>query len=187
MKYQTLDVETTIFQKGNPFSRCNKLVLIGIGDYLGLDKQEIQDRITATSLLVGFNIKFDLHWIKNYEIDFSSCTVWDCQLAHFILSGQSQPYPSLNSVAAEYGLGSKLDVVSEQYWKKGIDTDAIPEEVLREYLDGDLLLTERVYHHQLSLFEKDPQLFKLFKLHCQDLLVLQDMEYNGMLFDEVAA
>lgn len=187
MKYQVLDVESTIFQKGNPFSRRNKLVLVGIGNYQGLDRKEIQDRVNSTNLLVGFNIKFDLHWLKRHEIDFSSCAVWDCQLASFILSGQSIHYPSLDGVAGFYGLGSKLDVVSEQYWKQGIDTDQIPEEVLREYLSRDLLLTEKVYHHQLLLFEKEPQLFKLFKLHCQDLLVLQDMEYNGMLFDEVAA
>jgi uncharacterized protein YqeY len=183
MTYRVLDVESTIFQKGNPFSRRNKLVLVGIGDYQGLDRQEIQDRITATNLLVGFNIKFDLHWIKRYEIDFSHCAVWDCQLAHFLLTGQSNPYPSLNSVASEYGLGSKLDVVADEYWSKGIDTDQIPEDVLQEYLEQDLLLTDRVYHHQLELFKTDPQLYKLFKLHCQDLLVLQEMEWNGMLFD----
>lgn len=183
MNYLVLDVESTIFQKGNPFSRRNKLVLVGIGNYQGLDKQEIQDRITATNLLVGFNIKFDLHWIQRHEIDFSHCTVWDCQLAHFLLTGQSQPYPSLNSVASEYGLGSKLDVVATEYWEKGIDTDAIPEDVLQEYLKQDLLLTEQVYHYQIKLFEKEPQLYKLFKLHAQDLLCLQDMEWNGMGFD----
>ena len=193
--YCVLDVETTTFAKGNAFSRKNKLCAIGYKHKNTLVSstnipeatESLRKVLEERPLLVVFAGKFDLHWIKNYEINFSSCAVWDCQLAHFILSGQSQPYPSLKSVAAEYGLGSKLDVVSEQYWAKGIDTDAIPEEVLREYLSGDLLLTDRVYHHQLTLFEKDPQLFKLFKLHCQDLLVLQDMEYNGMLFDEVAA
>lgn len=185
--YLCLDIESTIFQKGNPFSRRNKLVLVGIGNYQGLDRQEIQDRITATNLLVGFNIKFDLHWIQRHEIDFSHCTVWDCQLAHFLLTGQSQPYPSLNSVASEYGLGSKLDVVATEYWEKGIDTDAIPEDVLQEYLKQDLLLTEQVYHYQIKLFGKEPQLYKLFKLHAQDLLCLQDMEWNGIGFNVTRA
>lgn len=185
--YLVLDVETNTFQKGNPFSKCGKLVVVGIGDYLGMDKGKIQEQINSTKLLVGFNIKFDLHWLRNYEIDFSSCAVWDCQLADFLLSGQSNPYPSLNSVAFKYNLGSKLAVVDTEYWEKGIDTDRIPEDVLRDYLQQDLLLTERVYHHQLKLFESEPQLFKLFKLHCQDLLVLQEMEYNGMSFDSEEA
>ena len=70
MNHKVLDVETTIFQKGNPFSRQNKLVLVGIGDYMGMEKEKIQEEINNTKLLVGFNIKFDLHWIKNYEINF---------------------------------------------------------------------------------------------------------------------
>jgi len=148
-----------------------------------MDRSIIQNEVNNTKLLVGFNIKFDLHWLRKYEIDFSSCAVWDCQLAAFLLAGQSTPYPSLDGVSDLYGLGRKLDVVSVEYWDKGIDTDCIPQEVLYEYLEQDLLLTERVYHHQLKLFESEPQLYKLFKLQCQDLLVLQEMEYNGMLFD----
>lgn len=183
MTYRVLDVETTIFQKGNPFSKRNKLIVVGIGSYMGMDKEIIQKEINSTKLLVTFNGKFDLHWIRKYGIDFSRCSVWDCQLATFLLSGQSAPYPSLDGVSSLYGLGSKLDVVSTEYWDKGIDTDAIPQEVLYEYLKQDLLLTEQVYHHQLKLFEQEPQLYKLFKLQCQDLLVLQEMEYNGMLFD----
>lgn len=181
--YQVLDVETNTFQKGNPFSKCGKLVLVGIDDYMGMDTNEIQSRVNNTRLLVGFNIKFDLHWIKNAKISFDHCAVWDCQLADFLLSGQSNPYPSLDSVASKYGLGSKLDVVTTEYWDKGIDTEFIPPDVLQEYLKQDLLLTEGVYHHQLNLFQSEPQLYKLFKLHCEDLLVLQEMEYNGMFFD----
>ena len=185
--YQVLDVETNTFQKGNPFSKCGKLVMVGIGDYMGMDPNEIQSRINNTKLLVGFNIKFDLHWIQNAKISFNLCAVWDCQLADFLLSGQSNPYPSLDSVAGKYGLGSKLDVVATEYWDKGIDTEFIPPDVLQEYLRQDLLLTERVYHHQLKLFKQEPQLYKLFKLHCEDLLVLQEMEYNGMFFDVESA
>ena len=183
MNYQVLDVETTIFAKGNPFSRINQLCLIGIGDYMGMDKDKIQSKIDDCELIIGFNIKFDLHWIKRYGISFEGKRVWDCQLADFIISGQSNPYPSLDSVAAKYGLGSKHNVVSTEYWEKGIDTTEIPEKLLREYLQQDLLLTEQVYHNQLLFFNSNPQLYKLFRLHCLDLLVLQEMEYNGMLFD----
>lgn len=189
--YCVLDVETTTFAKGNAFSRRNKLCAIGYKHKNNLvSSTNIPETGTSLSkvletkpLLVVFAGKFDLHWLRNYEISFDHCAVWDCQLAYYLLSGQSRAYPSLDSVASDYGLGSKLDTVKLEYWDKGIDTDAIPEEVLQEYLRQDLLLTEKVYHHQLSLFESEPQLYKLFRLHCQDLLVLQDMEYNGMLFD----
>ena len=188
MTYLVLDAETTTFQKGNPFSIRNKLVVVGIKEldndyyYLGLDKDEISNKIKNTTL-VTFNGKFDLHWLRRHGIDISSISIWDCQLAHFILRGQSCPYPSLNSVAEWYNLGSKLDVVLEEYWKQGIDTDAIPRDVLEEYLRQDLLLTEQVFQEQLKEFKEDPLLYKLFKLHCLDLLVLEDMEWNGMLYD----
>ena len=69
-----------------------------------------------------FNGKFDLAWLRRYNIDFSSCRIWDCQLVHFILTGQKESYPSLNEVAEYYGLGTKLDQVKEEYWNNGIDT-----------------------------------------------------------------
>lgn len=187
MTYLILDVECTTFQKGNPFSRRNKLVVVGIKSsediYMGMNKKDLQEYLNNTERLVGFNIKYDLHWIQNYGLSFTHSSIWDCQLAHFILRGQSSPYPSLNSVAAWYGLGTKYSDVSSEYWDKGIDTDEIPEDVLQRYLEQDLLLTEQVYKKQIEEFNGDPQLYKLFRLHCQDLLVLQEMEYNGMLYD----
>ena len=189
------DVETTTSNKGNPFDTSNKLCYVGLRDsnnYLydieysdkPCNANEIQNRINNCSLLIGFNIKFDLHWIRKYGITFNTCRIWDCQLVHFILSGQSDTYPSLNDVASYYGLGTKLDVVSEQYWKAGIDTPDIPREILEEYLIGDLVLTEQVYLKQLEDLERRPELKRLVSLHNQDLLVLEEMEFNGLLYNE---
>ena len=190
----TVDVETSTKNKGNPFTKGNLLVNVGLRSnqtttikyYDDKDfKKHVQEQLNKSSMLIGFNIKFDLHWLRNGNFDFSHCRIWDCQLAHFILTGQREPYPSLNSVANHYGLGSKLDVVSEQYWDKGIDTQNIPREVLSDYLEQDLLLTERVYLKQVEDFAQNhpPETLTLFKLQCLDLLVLQEMEYNGMWFD----
>jgi DNA polymerase I-like protein with 3'-5' exonuclease and polymerase domains len=193
MRYLTLDVETTISNKGNPFDRTNKLCYVGTThglydieysdtpyrDSLG----EIQNQIETAETLVGFNIKFDLHWLKRYQINFDNKRIWDCQLVHFILTGQTETYPSLNKVCAYYNLESKLDVVSEEYWKNKIDTPDIPEEILKEYLAQDIKLTEQVYLKQLEQLETVPHLKRLVSLHNQDLLVLQEMEYNGILYN----
>jgi hypothetical protein len=100
-----------------------------------------------------------------------------------ILTGQSDPYPSLNKVCEYYGLESKLDIVAEEYWKNKIDTPDIPEEILKEYLAQDIKLTEQVYLKQLEQIETVPHLKRLISLHNQDLLVLQEMEFNGLLYD----
>ena len=193
-----LDVETTISNKGNPFDETNKLCYVGLLDtshnLFSIEYndqpykkhlEEIQSRIDDAEVLVGFNLKFDLHWLRKYGINFMDKRLWDCQLVHFILTGQQYPYPSLNSVAAYYNLGSKLDVVATEYWSNKIDTPNIPADILEEYLLGDLQLTQKVYEKQqkeFALCTKPMQ--RLISLHNQDLMVLQEMEYNGLIFDE---
>jgi len=193
-----LDVETTISNKGNPFDETNKLCYVGLLDTshslfsIEYDDQpykkhleEIQSRINDAEILVGFNIKFDLHWLRKYGINFVGKRVWDCQLVHFILTGQQYTYPSLNGVAAYYDLGSKLDVVATEYWGNKIDTPNIPKDILEEYLLGDLQLTQKVYEKQMEEFAScTKQMQRLISLHNQDLMVLQEMEYNGIIFDE---
>jgi len=189
-----LDVETTISNKGNPFDESNKLCYIGVDRHcfpIEYDSspyvdhlRTVQSTINDASLLIGFNIKFDLHWLARYGITFNNARIWDCQVVHFILTGQSDSYPSLNSVCEYYGLESKLDVVSEHYWKNGIDTPNVPREILEEYLLKDLELTRQVYEKQVEELADKPLLRRLVSLHNQDLLVLQEMEFNGLLYDE---
>ena len=194
MNILTLDIECTTSNKGNPFDLTNKMVVIG---WKWLHKethdiytdaphyvQELQWVINKADILVGFNIKFDLHWLKRIGIDISGIRVWDCQVAEFILENQLNPYNSLNDAAAKYGLGQKIDVIKEEFWDKGVDTNAIPRVLLSSYLTQDLTLTEEVFLKQRSLFENSEYTkYPLFKLHCMDLLVLQEMEWNGIKFD----
>lgn len=202
MRSLILDVETTISSKGNPFDESNKLCYVGLSN---TDKtqcyaieyddepyrhklEEIQKEIDQAEILVGFNIKFDLHWLRKYGINFVGKRVWDCQLVHFILQGQQDSYPSLNGVSEYYGLGSKLDVVATEYWGNKIDTPNIPKEILEEYLIGDLHLTQKVFNKQMQEFASCTKpMQRLISLHNQDLMVLEEMEYNGLLFDETKA
>ena len=195
MNTLTLDVETTITNTGHPFDKNNKLISVGIKkndeatvtydiEYSVDPYQEllndIQIAVNEADVLVGFNIKFDLHWLQRYGIDFKTKRIWDCQLAQFIIMNQSNPYPSLNGTAEYYDLGTKLDEVKENYWKNGIDTDKIPYHILDEYLKQDVELTYSVYIEQQDMIQGKE---RLISLHNQDLLVLQDMEYNGLQYE----
>ncbi len=197
MSYLVLDVETTISNNGNPFDKTNKLMMVGLlndkevaihdVEYSVDPYKELLDNIQlavdAADVLVGFNIKFDLHWLRRYGIDFSKKRIWDCQLVEFILRNQAESYPSLNATAEYYELGSKLDEVKENYWKNGIDTDKVPKEILADYLKRDVELTETVMAKQMEELSKRPELQRLVSLHNQDLLVLEEMEYNGLKYD----
>lgn len=190
MTVLTFDFETTTYSNGSAFDQRNKAVCVGFqkdalpGDCLfDLDPHYIQQRIDKAEWLVGFNAKFDLHWLRKIGVDISAVRVWDAQLAEFMLEGQTNPYPSLNEAAEKYGFPTKLDVVKTEYWDKGIQTDEIPRDVLSEYCLYDIELTYKVYQKQLEQFQTQPALFKLFKIACQDLLVLEEMEWNGMRYD----
>jgi len=197
MSYLVLDVETTISNKGNPFDKTNKLMMVGLlndkevvihdVEYSVDPYKELLDNIQlavdAADVLVGFNIKFDLHWLRRYGINFTGKRIWDCQLVEYVLSNQENSYPSLNATAEYYDLGSKLDEVKENYWKNGIDTDKVPKDILSDYLKQDVELTEKVMYKQMERLNQLPHLKRLVSLHNQDLLVLEDMEYNGMTYD----
>lgn len=196
MNVLTLDVETTTSNKGNPFDTTNKLMYVGAKyndeptelfdieytdtGYLS-NLKELQAMIYVSDWIIGFNIKFDLHWLRRYGIDFSKCRVWDCQLAHFIMTGQDKPYPSLNGVCEYHGLEQKIDVIKEEYWSNGIDTPDIPEDLLRDYLTKDVELTKQLYDLQKP---KVNGMSNLLQLHFRDLVVLQEMEFNGMFYNQ---
>lgn len=186
-----LDVETTTFEKGNPFARRNKLCYVGIyrqggAILVGTDAllPHIGREIVSASPLVGFNTKFELHWLRRcgHTLDRDQ-RVWDCQLAHFLLTSQRSPYPSLDGVCEHYGIPGKLDVIERDYWSRGIDTPDIPSQLVLDYLTQDLVCTMQVYERQVAEFKERPQLFKLFQVQMQDQAVLLEMEWNGLVID----
>jgi DNA polymerase I-like protein with 3'-5' exonuclease and polymerase domains len=195
MKYLTLDCETTTFQKGNPYSKTNKLCYVGLKTSEGVYKDfkieyddnpygealnEIQELIDSHDYLVGFNIKFDLHWLLRYGLCLDNKRCFDTQLAEFIISNQLRSYPGLNDTAISYGLEGKLDTVATEYWDKGLDTTQVPEDLLREYLKQDVEQTWEVFCEQQELVKPYTALVSLAN---QDLLTLLEIEHNGMLYD----
>ena len=155
------DVETTTYSKGSPFDNRNKLVMSGfkwLGDEANLllsynHFPTTQDLFDDSTLIVGFNIKFDLHWARRIGVNISKVCVWDCQIGEFLLNKQTPRYPSLDQACEKYGIPLKLDVVKTEYWDKGICTSEVPTEILQEYLEGDLDRTERVFKEQIKQFK----------------------------------
>jgi len=197
MRIGTIDCETTIKNKGSPFTKDNRLCQVGIlveEEYFiydieysenpyGKQLREIQNKLDELDILIFFNGKFDIHWLRRYGIRLKNNKVVDCQIAHFLITRQQHKFPSLDDVSEYYKLGKKEDVVAAM-WKEGIDTPDIPWETLASYLKQDLNLTYQIYLKQKEYFDKHPALYRLFYLEMVDLLVLQEMEWNGMRFDK---
>jgi len=133
-------------------------------------------------LYVAFNAKFEIGWDRRLGLPPPK-QVHCVQLAEYMLDRQ-KPYPSLEETAHKYRLSSKLDVVKTEYWDKGLDTTEVPPDVLAEYCIRDVDLTYNIYLSQKQQFEQRPALYRLFKLACQDLLTLHEMEWNGLPYNE---
>lgn len=187
----TFDVETNTINKGNPFTASGKMISLSVKcerepaafsyhDELNF-LTPLRNAMEKATLVIGFNLKFDLHWASRYGIKPpDGCRVWDCQIAEFIITGQKGSYPSLDDCCAKYDLGKKDDKIAE-YWKLGIDTEFIPREELEIYNNLDVELTYRLYLAQRAVMS--PAQVKLCVIMGLDLLVLQSMEENGVKFD----
>src|SRR5260221_170945 len=196
-RYAIIDIEATTFQKGSPYSARNKLCCIGIStngishcldiEYSGRPYaaaiRTIKGILDQVDIIVGFNLKYDLGWLKRYGIrlDPGRHSIWDCQLAEFVLDNQSRAYPSLADSLSKYMLPAKSDVVATEYWEQGLDTLQVPWDILSSYNITDLEVTDALYQKQLQLVPDSKR--SLLKLQNQDLLVLLDMEFNGIRFD----
>lgn len=193
-----LDTENTTKNKGHPFTPSNKCCVIAFAsgndspivvpiEYdlqpYGDNLKTVQKFIDLSDTLVGFNLKYDLHWLRRYGIDFSRLRIWDCQVAQFIIECQTNKYPSLDKAAEYWGLGHKIDVIATEYWDKGIDTTEVPYELLETYATQDVKLTRDVFYAQQNYLEDKDKMRKLVTLDCLDLLVLQEMEWNGLKYD----
>lgn len=151
------------------------------------DVGRINDILSSVKLFVGFNLKFDLSWLRR-EFGFIPAfgtRFHDCQYAEFLFSDQTWRFPDLGTACAKRGLGEKYDYIAENYWSKGIDTCDIPEDELETYCVQDVEITHQLYLEQDRQFRGEySHLTKLFKLHMLDLPVLLEMEWNGLKYNK---
>jgi DNA polymerase I-like protein with 3'-5' exonuclease and polymerase domains len=183
------DVETSIFNKGSYADPRNFLVSYStFSEQSGLCFKYFHDpdfisflrsAMANASMVVGFAIKFDLHWCANHDVEVT-CPVYDLQLAEFIYSGQELPYDSLDAALERYGLPLKKDVVKD-YWAAGISTEHIPIEILREYNNWDVLSNKSLFEVQQGLLTDKQK--RLVILEGEDLKALMAAEHAGIKFD----
>lgn len=190
----TFDTENTgaLRNKANPFDPRNECVLlsyrdpdVGTTSIDPIDMDEFRQKVDTTDWIIGFNLKYDMHWGRRYGVSFKGKKLWDVQLVHFILTGQKNAYPSLNEVAEYYGLPCKLDVVKTEYWEVGLDTDQVPWDILLEYCEHDVWLTEQCARRQMQEYRNcSRQLQTTIRVALDDLHALQEMEWNGFYYNQ---
>lgn len=181
-----LDTEQTTWNKGSVFDPRNFNVCVSYKTETESacvfgDLEKIQSLVREADLLVFFNAKYDLQWLRKLGIDYHNKRIWCCQVFEFLHGRQSTPYPSLEDTARRYDFGGKLEVIKTEYWEKGINTHEIPPKVLAEYAIQDAELTWKIYQKQKEI--QRPHQRTLFSLQMQDLLVLAEMEEHGLYYN----
>jgi DNA polymerase I-like protein with 3'-5' exonuclease and polymerase domains len=194
-KYLVIDVEGPL--DGHPFAPQHRLSIIGLfdgttysvydiehsGHPYGQVLQEIQLLVDSADVLIAFNSKYDLHWLRRYGIKFHHKKLWCLQYAEFCMSGQQWPYPDLDTACKNRGLEGKSNYIWDTYWSKGIATTSIPLQELIDYNKIDLKIEWNLFQKQVEILQGEPQLKKLIWYGSQDLLVTEEMEWNGLKYD----
>lgn len=202
--FQVWDVETTMEDRNpnrsasNPFYKDNRVVMLGIGvmledetfisDTIPVADIKCQTRDDATGdMIVGHNIKFDLHYMRPYmdekgwKITMDRCPIWDTQIAEYVLTGQKNKMASLDDLCRQYGLDTKKGAGHEEItemFNNGLGAQHADQEKLAEYLKHDLESTGRVALIQMAAATEAQ--FNLIAQMGDALKAVCEMEYNGM-------
>lgn len=190
-----LDTETTGL---NP--RTSKLITIQlqqvgyapfIFDMRHHEGHEVREAFEALFygelLIIGFNEKFDCQQLK-YHLGTAPRRMFDCMLVDQILDGGLSENKEfhLEAVASRHNIS-----VSKAERNYFIDLDQRPddwnnpfpdEEIA--YMEQDVSVLEPIYLEQVAELKKRG-LQKVAKLEFQTLVVLAEMELNGLKVDEV--
>ena len=208
MKIKVIDTETNIksSRKGyaaDPYYPDNHIVYLGCTTFGGgvlehKSNKSITHRgvdivtnnsvplwfepLSKTDMLVGHNIKFDLHYlVKDGYLslpDFANLLIWDTAYAEYLLTGQASRMPSLDSLSKKYG-GTQKNSKIKEYWEAGIDTEDIPKNEIVPYLEDDVRNTTLVMVRQLQK-AKELGLLSYITRHMEALKATFLMELTGI-------
>jgi len=167
----------------------HEAVYVSISSEDGLKKQQIELIKGIFSredvLLVGQNLKYDMHILKNYGIEIKG-DLFDTMVAHYLL------YPDRKhgiDAIAEDLLGYTKIKTEELIGKKGgrqLNFKDLDPEKVKDYACEDADITWQVYE-KLSKELEESKLLKLSKdIEMPLVKVLMNMEHTGVSLNEKA-
>lgn len=195
-------------RKGNPFNQDNWVIMRGwkfVGETkVSWSHHKDKDRTTCLDIpndcvmLVGHNIKFDLHYelVQGNKslIEFfkRGGKIWDTQYVEYLIHGMKQEVHMirLNDLAPKYGGTEKIDAVKE-LWDQGVLTSDIPPDLLTDYLvgteeeernGGDVRNTELIFLGQFLTVKEQKQML-MVEDRMDGLLATTFMEFFGIKVD----
>ena len=205
-KSVVIDVETN----GLDYYGLNQLCGIGIGEpkhngllqyypflHSGEDSNQNLDRAYCKELVnfltssittfIGYNLKFDLHFLSQEGVKFSNKTLIDVIVMVRLTEHSDTRELSLTATArrrygqsaVQYDIDTKKELRRNKWFK---DFSEAPIDLLGEYCKKDVNLTAKLYQDCLLRINKTQQQ-KVFDLQCMLTKVLFQMERLGISVD----
>lgn len=189
----TLDFETTINVQGDPSARDlrNNVVAEGYKWLTNDHVKTVDDSVTTeqtcfipslkdAKVIVGQNLSFDLAYVKRNAPDLwdhilRNTSLWDIQLAEYLITGQQAKMSSLDQMSAKYGGTAKSSVVTDMF-KLGV---VPPFSVLQPYLIEDVKNTELIFLKQFKAVT-DLGIMPLVRSQMDALLACIEATTNGL-------
>lgn len=143
-------------------------------------------------LLVGHNLSFDLHYIlRNLELlngVLKNVIIWDTMKFEHMDSNRSRANPSLEKTANKYGIPFEKDSEVSERFKLGIGSDKIDRDILKKYLEQDVIVTAKIFKRQLEKCVSNGAAYSNYMIEMmQPILTTTKMAHHGMPFDVSSA
>ena len=142
------------------------------------------------SIMTAHNCMFEVKWFLSCHREHFEAflrrggRVLDTQMGHYLLSHQTDLYPSLDEIAPQYGGTHKIDGV-KILWEQGVLTSAIDKDLLIEYLagpSGDIDNTALCFYGQMQKLVQDG-MWRMFLERCDGLVAYAYCEWFGLHVD----
>ena len=150
-------------------------------------QRNVIEVLNQVSTFIGYNIKFDLHFLSGEGVVIQDQTLIDVIVLVRLTEPSEENELSLTkTIIRSYGARAALyDIETKKYlrtnkWNK--DFSEAPVEVLGPYCEKDVEWTTVLYKDRLQQLKQTGQ-EKIFDLECKLTRVLYEMEQAGIAID----
>jgi|10_taG_2_1085330.scaffolds.fasta_scaffold00108_40 DNA polymerase-1 len=152
---------------------------------------EMQKNIIALAnlrkTLIGYNLKFDLHFLAAEGLEVLNKTLIDVIVMVRLTEPSEEKEMGLSKTiirsygqeAAQYDIDTKKYLRSNKWHK---DFSLAPSDILGEYCEKDVVWTTKLYIDRLNKIKATKQ-ERIFALECELTKVLYEMENAGVQID----
>ena len=214
-RYLVVDVENTVQRDGtgridgSPFNEENYLVSVGAcfahenllpkdvtyeffahndlpPDFSGEQGfQLIQNLIDSADVLVGHNLKYDLHWLRQSNFNIEGKQYYCTMIGEYVLARGQKMSMSLAESAKRRKVHLKKSELVEESFSKGIGYEAMSMENVDEYGRSDCVSCAELFLAQIKEYQEEDSkgLLPTVDMMNQMLHVLLKMETNGIRID----